>query len=68
MTVEPIFDDQGRRLGTVETHSNGDKVGRDAQNRLAGAFNAAAGVTRDAQGRLVSRGDTVASLVRAAGK
>jgi hypothetical protein len=62
-TREEIRDRQGRLLGTIIKQRNGLREARSRQGRLLGTFNPRASETRDPQGRLLTKGDSLSSLV-----
>ena len=50
-------------LGYVRTQANGDKIAFNFQKRILGYYRAKYDHTTDWQGRILSKGDTVVSLI-----
>jgi len=65
--VEEIRDAQSRLAGALRTQGDCSVEGRDHAGRLLGLFNPRNRQTRDAQGRLLSTGNTLPALIWAAG-
>lgn len=64
MTQEQtIRDFYGRILGFIETDAQGNKVARDFYRRIVGRYDKNRDVTTDFYGRVVAKGDIVASLI-----
>ena len=62
---QTIRDFYGRIIGFIITEPNGDKVARDFYRRVVGRYDARRDVTVDFYGRVLTKGDTVASLIYA---
>ena len=56
-----LRDSNGRLIGWREEGASGRINGRDAAGRLVGWFDPARNETRDANGRLIGRGDLLAT-------
>lgn len=66
MTQEQtIRDFYGRILGFIETDDRGNKTARDFYRRIVGRYDKTRDVTTDFYGRVLTKGDTVASLIYA---
>jgi len=59
----PLRDRHGQLLGTLH-QENGYTVIRDKHNNKLGAYNPRTDDTRDANGRLIGRGDLLGTLLR----
>lgn len=64
--VEEIRDAHHRLAGTVRTQGDCSAEARDRTGRLLGRYDPRSRQTRDAQGRLVSTGNTLPALIWAA--
>ena len=53
----------GQPIGTIRIESNGDKQARDFYGRILGYYRKDRNVTTDFYGRILYRGDMVASLL-----
>lgn len=60
---ETIRDFNGWILGYVETSTNGNKTARAFSGWILGYYYKDRDVTTDFQGRIISRGDSVVSLI-----
>lgn len=60
---QPIRDRAGNVIGTVEHQENGDEILRNAQNEVRGYYDALADVTRDADQRIVAKGNKLRSMI-----
>lgn len=61
---EYIRDFSGKILGIIETCSNGDQIARDFSSRMIlGYYRAAYNHTTDFYGRVVAKGNCVASFI-----
>ena len=49
--------------GTIETDAEGNQIARDFYHRIVGKYRAKQNVTTDFYGRIVARGNIVASLI-----
>lgn len=58
-----IRDRNGKILGYVETHSNGDKIAKDFYNRIVARYHATSKLTKDFYGRILSKGDITAGIL-----
>ena len=65
MSRETLRDSHLKLLGYIETDSNGKQTGRDAHLRLMGYYDPRTNQTRDVHLRMVSYGNTLASLITA---
>lgn len=54
---------QGKILGFVETDSQGNKTAKTRDGRIVGYYKAKFGTTVTPSGKIVSRSDTVVSLI-----
>jgi YD repeat-containing protein len=63
MARHVLRDKQGRKIGEIETQSNGVQVARDEQGRKKGEYDPKTDVTRDPQGRKVGQGNFLSSLI-----
>lgn len=64
MQNEVLRDNSGRRIGEIETNSQGVKILRDASNRRLGEYDPRQNVTRDASGRRIGEGNLLTMLLR----
>lgn len=63
-STEVLRDFYNRIIGYIETDSiTGDKVGRDFYNRIIGYYKKNLNQTTDFYGRIVGKGDILASLI-----
>jgi len=60
---QPIRDRAGNVIGTIEHQENGDEILRNAQNEVRGHYDAQADVTRDADQRIVAKGNKLRSMI-----
>lgn len=58
-----IRDRQGRLIGTIVRRRDGVREARDRQWRLLGTYSPKTNETRDRLGRLLTKGDTLTSLL-----
>ena len=58
-----IRDFYNRILGYIETDDKGNKVARDFYRRILGRYDAKQDETRDIYNRIITKGDTTASLI-----
>ena len=63
MGDEKIRDRNQKLLATVKTLSSGKQEIRDANQKLLGTFDPKANETRDANQRLVTKGNALTSLI-----
>ena len=63
MTEQKIRDFYGRIVGTLETDSQGNVTARDFYGRIKGKYQKYDDTTRDFYNRVISKGNTVASLL-----
>lgn len=64
MTQEYITDFMGKKLGIIETDSNGDQRALDFNTRrILGYYKAAHNHTTDVMGRIVAKGNCVVSFI-----
>ena len=64
MSTQQIRDQNGRLLGTISVGPNKQQNARDGRGRFLGSYDPHANVTRDASGRAIGTGNSLASLVR----
>ncbi len=64
MSTQQIRDQKGRLLGTISTGPNQQLNARDARGRFLGSYDPHTNVTRDASGRAIGTGNSLASLIR----
>ena len=60
---QPIRDRAGNVIGTIEQQANGNEVLRNAQNEVRGYYDAEADVTRDADQKIVAKGNKLRSMI-----
>jgi hypothetical protein len=60
---DEIRDRQGRLIGTIVHRRDGVREARDRQWRLLGTYNPKSNETRDLLGKLLTRGDSLSSLL-----
>ena len=60
---QPIRDRAGNIVGTIEQQPNGDQVLRDMHNRVRGYYDAKGDFTRDADQRIVAKGNKLRSMI-----
>ena len=60
---QPIRDRAGIVVGSIERQPNGDEVLRDARNEVRGYYDAEGDVTRDADKRIVAKGNKLRSMI-----
>ena len=60
---QPIRDRAGNVIGTIEHQENGDEILLTAQNEVRGYYDAQADVTRDADQRIVAKGNKLRSMI-----
>ena len=64
MSQEYIKDFSGKILGIIETAPNGDQTARDFSSRMIlGYYKAQQNQTTDFYGRIIAKGNCVASLI-----
>jgi hypothetical protein len=59
----PIRDRAGNVVAHIETMQNGDQVLRNIENEIRGYYDAAGDFTRDAQQKIVAKGNKLRSMV-----
>ena len=64
MSSTLIRDSHGNNLGYLITHSNGNKMLKDAHGKILGYYYKDMNITKDANGRLIARGDLLQTLLR----
>lgn len=64
MAKHQIRDRNGKLVATIDTLSSGVLEIRDASFKLLGKFDPRTNETRDANYRLISKGNTLTSLIR----
>ena len=64
MSTQQIRDQKGRLLGTISVGPNKQQNARDGQGRFLGSYDPHTNVTRDASGRAIGTGNSLASLIR----
>jgi hypothetical protein len=60
---QPIRDRAGNVVGSIEQQANGDEVLRNAQNEVRGYYDAESDVTRDADQKIVAKGNKLRSMI-----
>ena len=58
-----IRDRAGNVVGHIESRPNGDQVLRDAENKVRGYYDYAGDFTRDAEEKIVAKGNKLRSLI-----
>ena len=64
MSIQQIRDQNGRLLGTISSGPNNQLNARDGRGRFLGSYDSHTNVTRDASGRAIGTGNSLASLIR----
>jgi len=64
MRVQQIRDQKGRLVGTISNGPNRQQNARDARGRFLGSYDPHTNVTRNAAGRAIGTGNSLASLIR----
>ena len=64
MSTQEIRDRKGHLLGTISSGPNNQQNARDARGRFLGSYDLHTNVTRDASGRTIGTGNSLASLIR----
>lgn len=64
MGIHQIRDQKGHLLGTISSGPNEQQNARDSRGRFLGSYDPHTNVTRDASGRAIGTGNSLASLVR----
>jgi hypothetical protein len=59
----PIHDRAGLVVGSIETMQNGDQVLRNSQNEIRGYYDAKGDFTRDADQKIVAKGNKLRSMI-----
>ena len=62
--TEVLRDKNNRKLGEIRTDSSGRQVLYNATNRRLGEYNPKSNETRDANNRLVGKGNLLGSLLK----
>lgn len=57
MNRQIIKEWNGKIIGSIETHPNGDKTVRDFYGKILGKYIKSLDVTRDFRGKMIARGD-----------
>ncbi len=60
---EPVRDRAGNVVGTIEQQPNGNQILRNAQNEVQGYYDAEGDFTRDAEQRIVAKGNKLRSMI-----
>jgi hypothetical protein len=60
---EPVRDRAGNVVGTIEQQPNGNQILRNAQNEVRGYYDAEGDFTRDADQRIVAKGNKLRSMI-----
>lgn len=63
MADQVLRDNNGRKIGTISTASNGDQTIRDANGHKKGAYYPGTNKTRDANGHIVGAGNLLTTLL-----
>ena len=61
--IQEIREIDGKRIGTIEEDSSGNKIARDFYGRILGKYNKKSNITYDFYGRKLSQGDITTSLI-----
>ena len=64
MSTQQIRDQKGHLLGTISSSPNNQQNARDSHGRFLGSYDPHTNVTRDASGRAIGTGNSLASLIR----
>ena len=64
MSTQQIRDQKGHLLGTISSGPNEQRNARDGRGRFLGSYDPHTNVTRDAAGRAIGTGNSLASLIR----
>ena len=64
MISNAVRDNFGRIIGYIDIESNGNKVARDNFGRILGRYDKEFNSTTDQFGRIIYKGDMVASLIK----
>tara|TARA_B110000495_G_scaffold192720_1_gene197187 strand:+ start:724 stop:918 length:195 start_codon:yes stop_codon:yes gene_type:complete len=64
MGIQQIRDQKGHLLGTISSEPNEQQNVRDSRGRFLASYDPHTNVTRDASGRAIGTGNSLASLVR----
>lgn len=59
-----LRDANGKLMGTIKKLSNGNVEARNANGKLCGIYETKTGITRDANGKSVGKGDHLARLIQ----
>ena len=62
-TPTPIKDRAGNVVGSIEVLPNGDEVLRDTENNVRGYYEAQGDHTRDADQKIVAKGNKLRSMI-----
>ena len=62
-TPTPIKDRAGNVVGSIEVLPNGDEVLRDNENNVRGYYEAQGDHTRDADQKIVAKGNKLRSMI-----
>jgi hypothetical protein len=60
---EPVRDRAGNVVGTIEQQANGNQILRDTQNEIRGYYDAEGDFTRNAEERIVAKGNKLRSMI-----
>ena len=63
ISKEPVSEFNGKIMGFIETDRQGNQQVRDFYGRILGTYDKKMDVTRDFQGRILTRGNTVLGLL-----
>jgi hypothetical protein len=61
--TEPIRDRAGNVVGHIEKQPNGNEVLRNAENQVRGYYDAEGDYTRDADQKIVAKGNKLRSMI-----
>ena len=64
MSTQQIRDQKGHLLGTISSGANNQQNARDVRGRFLGSYDPHTNVTRNASGRAIGTGNSLASLIR----
>ena len=61
--TEPIRDRAGNIVGHIERHAGGNEILRDTDDRVRGYYDAEGDYTRDADQKIVAKGNKLRSMI-----
>jgi hypothetical protein len=63
MSEDVIKDAAGRTLGFIRTTPTGGQQADDVNHRLVGSYDAQNNITKDVNGRAITKGNTASALI-----